>query len=145
METLALEELLAELKTECGKRQWPPPDSLRLKKLRLAKQLPPAQRIDGEWRYPAESVAAYIRTEEARHASGSRVRSWKAVEERERLGEIEFWFQNPETPVPRATIERTVQELPTILNREVPGLMFFIERPVRGAENDQLDDAARNE
>jgi hypothetical protein len=138
MGDLTYDELTSRLGAECGKRRWRVPSKPRLKKLRSAQVLPEAKRYGREWRYPAETVAAYIRAEEVRRSTGKRVRSWKLVERRDKVHTLRAWLADLDQPVPRELIAEMLEELSTVLRRFAPVLYGYVENPVGPLEDDRL-------
>jgi hypothetical protein len=144
---VTFEELRAQLVLACKMRKWPVPSRKRLKKLRDAEQLPAAIKTYEKgkrgcvWRFPESTVAAYLRTEELRRASGKRVRSWKRAGQRERGAALRPWLAKPETPVPRDLIGDELQAFADLFRHVAPAVYPYVERPVVPAEDERLDGA----
>jgi hypothetical protein len=93
------------------------------------------------WRFEAGTVAAYVRAEELRRASGKRVRSWKRIEQRERHDVLRAWLADTDAPIPRNAIAEALEEFSGLIRGFAPTLHPFIERPVELFEDDRLDGA----
>lgn len=146
MDLLTADELEKRLKAACKARKWPTPSAKRLKKLREAGQLPKAVSTNEKgkrgrsWRYDAETVAAYVRAEEARRASGKRVRSWKRVEHHERRDALRVWFENLDAPVPREIIAASLDMFSGLFRKVAPTIFPFVEHPVGPHDDERLED-----
>lgn len=144
---LTYEELRERLLAECRARKWRPPSRQRLKKLRDTGQLPKAIPLyekgkrGRSWRFEPSTVAAYIRTEELRRASGKRVRSWKRSEQRERHDILRAWLANPDAPIPRNAIAQGLEDFSGLIRGFVPTIYPYIEHPVLMSEDDRLEGA----
>ena len=146
MELLTADELGKRLKAACKARKWPVPSAKRLKKLREAGQLPKAVSASGKgkrgrtWLYDAETVALYIRAEEASRASGKRVRSWKLVAEHERRDALRAWFDNLDAPIPREVIAERLETFAGLFRQIAPAIVPFVEHPVGPLDDERLGD-----
>lgn len=144
MADLSYGELRTKLAAECRARRWRLPSRLRLQKLRNVNQLPPLIRVYEKgrrgcsWRYPSSTVAAYIRTEELRRASGKRVRSWKLVEQQETAQAVLAWIRHA-GPVPRESLLKLLQACPDRLRKTNLGAALFgyIETPLGDADSNE--------
>lgn len=147
METLTRKELRERLAAECRARRWRVPSQKRLKKLRDTEQLPKAipyyekGKRGRSWLYDASTVAAYVRAEERRRASGKRVRSWKLTDRKEKAAALRQWLARPEHPVPRELIGETLEDVSKLFQQIAAALYTYVERPVGPLEDDRLDGA----
>ena len=146
METLTADELEKRLKIECKARRWKVPSAKRLKKLREAGQLPKAIPANDKgkrgrsWRYDPDTIPAFVRAEEARRASGKRVRSWKLVELHERRDALRGWFEDLDAPVPREVIAEHLDAFSDLFRKIAPTIFPYVEHPVGPLDDDRLDD-----
>lgn len=140
-------ELRARLAAECRARRWRPPSRRRLNELREADQLPPAIRVYEKgkrgcsWLYEASTVAAYVRAETLRRASGKRVRSWKLVASRERTQALCEWLAQPDLPVPRDIISDVFEGFARLWGQIASGVYSRVDRPVGPFEDSRLTGA----
>jgi hypothetical protein len=147
MADLTYNELEERLAAACSERGWQPPTRGRLKKLRDSEQLPKAiatyekGRRGTIWRYDPTTVDAYLRCEEHRLATGSRVRSWKHVERAEQHRVILDWLKNPETPIPRETIAEELESFASRFQSIAAAAYSFVENPVGAYDDDRLEGA----
>lgn len=148
MNPLSRWELREQLRAECRKRRWRMPSDTRLKVLRDAGQIPKAipvyekGRRGRSWLYPPETVAEYLRAEEARRSSGKRVRSWKLVQRKEKLKTILEWAHNGGT-VPRKVIRDELEAVRGTFceHPAIRKLYPYIAKPVMAHEDNRLDGA----
>jgi hypothetical protein len=146
MSELSYDELRKRLAAECRPRKWRLPSRRRLKKLRCANQLPPAISVYEKgkrvWRYPANTIAAYIRTEELRRESGGkRVRSWNLIATREKSQVLREWLAQPDLPVPRDLIAEVFEGFSRLFSQLASGVYSHVERPVGPFEDSRIDGA----
>jgi hypothetical protein len=147
MSLLTYVELREQLVAACRARKWRPPTQQRLKKLRESGQLPKSVahyekgRRGRLWLYESSTIAAYIRAEEQRRASGSRVRSWKVIEQREKAEVLRDWIAKMNDHIPRDAIGDALEEFAALFRRIAAGAYAYVEDPVGPLDDDRLDGA----
>lgn len=156
MALLTLRELRDRIAAESRARHWRSPSAAklteRLKDLREAGQAPNAVksyakgRRGAAWGYPEETVAAYIRTEDALRSGGKkvlkRVRSWKYQQRQERAQTLLDWVPNG-MAVPRGAVVQALDAARVFLHDHpaTSALYQYLERPVADDDETRIEGA----